>query len=57
MFPLDCRRRCDKLIFMSTEEELELGAVNLPRWNSTQFYNITSGRASLWNKTKKVKMV
>ena len=42
-------RRCDKLLFMSTEADDDLGAVALP--------NIASGRASLWNKTRKVKMI
>ena len=41
-------RRCDKLLFMSTEADDELGAVALPE--------ISSGRASLWNKTRKVKV-
>ena len=40
-------RRCDKLLFMSTEADEDLGAVALP--------SISSGRASLWNKTRKVK--
>ena len=40
-------RRCDKLLFMSTEADDDLGAVALP--------SISSGRASLWNKTRKVK--
>ena len=35
------------MLFMSTEADDDLGAVALP--------NIASGRASLWNKTKKVK--
>ena len=39
-------RRCDKLLFMSTEADDDLGAVALQ--------NITSGRASLWNKTRAV---
>ena len=34
---------------MSTEADDDLGAVALP--------NIASGRASLWNKTRKVKMI
>merc|ERR1719187_843785 len=37
-------KRCDKLLFMSTEADDDLGAVALQ--------NITSGRASLWNKTR-----
>ena len=39
-------RRCDKLLFMSTEADERIGSIALP--------NITNGRASLWNKTKKV---
>ena len=42
-------RRCDKLLFMSTEADEDLGAVALP--------SISSGRASLWNKTRKVTLV
>ena len=42
-------RRCNKLLFMSTEADDDLGAVALQ--------NITSGRASLWNKTRKVKII
>ena len=41
-----CVRRCDKLLFMSTEADERIGSIALP--------NITNGRASLWNKTKKV---
>ena len=37
------------MLFMSTEADDDLGAVALP--------NIASGRASLWNKTRKVKMI
>ena len=40
-------RRCDKLLFMSTEADTELGAVALP--------DIQPVRAALWNKTKKVR--
>ena len=36
---------------------MEVGAVDLASWTSEQFYSITSGRASFWNKTKKVKLV
>ena len=39
-------RRCDKLLFMSTVADERIGSIALP--------NITNGRASLWNKTKKV---
>ena len=39
-------RRCDKLLFMSTVADETIGSIALP--------NITNGRASLWNKTKKV---
>jgi len=38
-------RRCDKLLFMSAESDEKIGSIALP--------NITNGRASLWNKTKK----
>jgi len=37
--------RCDKLLFMSTVADEKIGSIGLP--------NITNGRASLWNKTKK----
>ena len=37
------------MLFMSTEADDDLGAVALP--------NIASGRASLWNKTKKVQII
>ena len=37
------------MLFMSTEADDDLGAVALP--------NIASGRASLWNKTRKVKII
>ena len=39
-------RRCDKLLFMSTVADDTIGSIAVP--------NITNGRASLWNKTKKV---
>ena len=42
-------RRCDKLLFMSTEADDVLGAVALQ--------NISSGRASLWNKTRAVSAI
>ena len=42
-------RRCDKLLFMSTEADDDLGAVALQ--------NISSGRASLWNKTRAVSAI
>lgn len=35
--------RCNKLIFMSTKEDTELGAVKLP---------VGEGRGNLWNKTR-----
>ena len=41
-----CTRRCDKLLFMSTQADDKIGSIAIP--------NITNGRASLWNKTKKV---
>ena len=41
-----CLRRCDKLLFMSTATDERIGSIALP--------DITNGRASLWNKTKKV---
>ena len=41
-----CSRRCDKLLFMSTQADDKIGSIAIP--------NITNGRASLWNKTKKV---
>ena len=39
--------RCDHLLFMSTEDDPELGTVKL---------QVGEGRESLWGKTKKVKM-
>lgn len=46
-------KRCDTLLFMSTEEDKELGAVAIQNHPVSQTCcNITSGRASLWNKTK-----
>ena len=40
-------RRCDKLLFMSTVEDDTIGSIAIP--------NITNGRDSFWNKTKKVR--
>ena len=41
-----CNRRCDKLLFMSTMADDTIGSIAIP--------NITNGRDSFWNKTKKV---
>ena len=41
-------RRCDKLLFMSTVADDTIGSIAIP--------NITNGRVSFWNKTKKVRI-
>ena len=39
-------KRCDKLVFMSSKADPDLGAVAL---------NLTEGRKQLWGKTKQVR--
>ena len=41
-------KHCDKLVFMSSESDPKLGAVDL---------NVSEGRQNLWGKTKQVRVM